>query len=137
MDSNRWSSGKPLVHIHKKWDLQTASQLDCLSSGADGVWASLCEEGAAMGHACSSVTLMNLIRLGNTKVLEKYNCTHLRNAAKTITKITRGGGIHIPSKLCTEDRLWTSFFFGGLGVGDFDITKFFDVTTPNRITTLA
>ena len=29
------------------------------------------------------------------------------------------------------------FFFGGLGVGDFDMTKFFDVTTPNRITTLA
>ena len=117
MDSNRWSSGKLLIHIHKKWDLQTPSQLDCLSSGADGVWASLCEEGAAMGHACSSVTLMNLIRLGNTKVLEKHNCTHLRNAAKTITKITTGEKIHIPSKLCTEDRLWIFLFLVGWVLG--------------------
>ena len=37
MDSNGWSSGKLLAHIHQKWDLQTASQLDCLSAGADGV----------------------------------------------------------------------------------------------------
>ena len=33
MDANGWSSGKLLVHIHQKWDLQTASQLDCLSAG--------------------------------------------------------------------------------------------------------
>ena len=36
------------------------------------MWASLCEEGAAFGHACSSITLMNLVRMGNTKVLGKY-----------------------------------------------------------------
>ena len=59
MTANGWVDGKILVHIHQKWDLQTAAQLDCLSGGADGVWASLCEEGAAMGHACSSVTMMN------------------------------------------------------------------------------
>ena len=74
MADNGWTDGKFLVHIHQKWDLQTAAQLDCLNGGADGIWASLCEEGAALGHACSSVTIMNLIRLGNTKVLEKYNC---------------------------------------------------------------
>ena len=135
MDSNGWSSGKLLVHIHQKWDLQTASQLDCLSSGADGVWASLCEEGAAMGHACSSVTLMNLIRLGNTKVLEMYNCTHLRNAAKTITKITTGKNPH-PKQVVYGERA-VDLVFGGLGVGDFDMAEFFDVKTPNRITTLA
>uniref|UniRef100_A0A1X7U6U0 EF-hand domain-containing protein n=2 Tax=Amphimedon queenslandica TaxID=400682 RepID=A0A1X7U6U0_AMPQE len=90
MDSNGFSDGKILVHIHQKWDLQTASQLDCLSAGADGVWASLCEEGAAVGHACSSVTMMNLIRLGNQKILKKYNCTQLRKAAIAVTKLTTG-----------------------------------------------
>ena len=74
MDGSGWESGKLLVHIHQKWDLQTAATLDCLGAGADGVWASLCEEGAAMGHASSSVVLMNLVRLGNEKVLETYNC---------------------------------------------------------------
>lgn len=78
MDANGWASGKILVHIHQKWDLQMASTLDCLSAGADGVWASLCEEGAAMGHASSSVALMNLIRLGNGKVLKTYNCKEFR-----------------------------------------------------------
>jgi len=43
MTANGWNDGKILVHIHQKWDLQTASQLDCLSAGADGVWASMCE----------------------------------------------------------------------------------------------
>ena len=135
MDANGWKSGKLLVHIHQKWDLQTASQLDCLSSGADGVWASLCEEGAAMGHACSSVTLLNLIRLGNTKVLKKYNCTELRNAAKTITKITTGKQPH--PKQCVYGQRAVDLVFGGIGVGDFDLAGFFGVETPNRITTLA
>ena len=63
-----WQDGKLLVHIHQKWDLQTAAQLDCLNAGADGIWCSLCEEGAAMGHACSSITIINFIRLENTKV---------------------------------------------------------------------
>jgi pyruvate/oxaloacetate carboxyltransferase len=64
MDNNGWIDGKLLVHIHQKWDLQTASQLDCLGAGADGVWTSLCEEGGTVGHACFSVTMMNLVRLG-------------------------------------------------------------------------
>ena len=89
MNSSGWENGKLLVHIHEKWGLQMASQLNCLCSGSDGVWASLCEEGGAMGHACSSVTLINLVRFGNKKVLQKYNCTKVRNAAKKITQITR------------------------------------------------
>ena len=137
MDSNRWSSGKLLIHIHQKWDLQTAAVLDCLSSGADGVWASLCEEGAAVGHACSSVTLMNLIRLGNTKVLEKYNCTHLRNAAKTITKITTEKNPHPKQVVYGERALDLVFAMGGMSGGGFDMAEFFGVETPNRISTLA
>ena len=135
MDANGWKSGKLLAHIHQKWDLQTASVLDCLSSGADGVWASLCEEGAAMGHACSSVTLMNLVRLGNTKILEKYNCTHLRKAARRVTQITTGKDPH-PKQVVYGERA-VDLVFGGLGVGDFDMAGFFGVQTPNRITTLA
>ena len=135
MTTNGWLDGKILVHIHQKWDLQTASQLDCLTAGADGVWASLCEEGAAMGHACSSITMMNLIRLGNTKILEKYNCVQLRNAAKEVTRITTGKPPH-PKQVLYGERA-TDLVFGFLGVGDFDLAEFFGVETPNRITTLA
>ena len=135
MDANGWKDGKILVHIHQKWDLQTASQLDCLGAGADGVWASLCEEGAAMGHASSSVTLMNLVRLGNKRVLETYNCTEVRNAARKVTKITTGKEPH-PKQPVYGARA-VDLVFGFIGVGDFDLAKFFGVETPNRITTLA
>ena len=135
MDSNGWSSGKLLVHIHQKWDLQTASQLDCLSAGADGVWASLCEEGAALGHACSSVTMMNLIRMGNEKVQQTYNCKHLRSAAYEITKLTTGKEPH-PKQPIYGARA-CDLVFGFLGIGDFDVADFFGVKAPIRITTLA
>lgn len=135
MDCNGWESGKLLVHIHQKWDLQTASQLDCLSAGADGVWASLCEEGAALGHACSSVTMMNLVRMGNRKILKKYNCTQLRKAAMAVTTITTGKPPH-PKQVVYGERA-VDLVFGFLGVGDFDLAEFFGVETPNRITSLA
>ena len=135
MDSNGFPDGKILVHIHQKWDLQTASQLDCLSAGADGVWASLCEEGAAVGHACSSVTMMNLIRLGNQKILKKYNCTQFRKAAIAVTKLTTGKMPH-PKQVVYGERS-IDLVFGFLGVGDFDLAEFFGVEAPNRITTLA
>ena len=135
MDANGWKDVKILVHIHEKWDLKTASQLDCLGAGADGVWASLCEEGAAVGHACSSVTLMNLVRLGNKKVLKQYNCTAVRNAAKEITKITTGKDPH-PKQVVYGERA-VDLVFDSLGIGKFDLAKFFGVETPNRITTLA
>ena len=125
MTANGWNDGKILVHIHQKWDLQTASQLDCLTGGADGVWASLCEEGAALGHACSSITMMNLIRLGNTKVLENYNCVELRNAAKEVTRITTGREPH-PKQVLYGERA-TDLVFGFLGIGDFDMAKFLGV----------
>jgi len=134
MTVNGWLDGKILVHIHQKWDLQTASQLDCLSAGADGIWASLCEEGAAMGHACAAITMMNLVRLGNTKILEKYNCTEIRNAAVEITKITTGRDPH-PKQVLYGGRA-IDLVLGVLGVGDFDLAKFFGIETPNRMTTL-
>ena len=135
MTASGWLDGKLLVHVHQKWDLQTASQLDCLSAGADGVWASMCEEGASIGHACSSVTMMNLVRLGNTKILKNYNCSALRSVATAITKITTGRKPH-PKQVLYGERA-TDLVFGGFGIGDFDIAKFFGIETPNRITTLA
>lgn len=135
MDNNGWKDGKLLVHIHQKWDLQTACQLDCLSAGADGVWASLCEEGAFVGHACSSVTMMNLIRLGNKKILEKYNCTYVRNAAIAVTKNTTGRDPHPKQVLYGARAL--DVVFGSMGTGKFNMAEFFSVPQTNRITTLA
>ena len=142
MNSGGWQSGKLLVHVHKKWGLAETVQLECLCSGADGVWASLCEEGAAMGHACSTITMMNLVRIGNKHVLEKYNCTYLREAAINVTEITTGKPPH-PKQVVYGDRsLDMSFDFGGIsgghvGPGEFDMAKFFGVEAPKRISTLA
>ena len=134
MDGNGWKDGIILVHIHQKWDLQTASQLDCLSAGADGVWASLCEEGAALGHACSTVTMMNLVRLGNEKILKKYNCTQLRKSAMKVTELTTGKMPHPKQPIYGERAV--DLVFGFLGVGDFDIAEFFGAEAPERITSL-
>ena len=133
-----WQDGKLLVHIHQKWDLQTAAQLDCLNAGADGIWCSLCEEGAAMGHACSSITIMNLIRLGNTKVIEKYNCVHLRKAAIEITIITTGKPPYPKQVLYGERAIDLVLGSGVMGGSDcFDIAEIFGVEKPNRISTIA
>ena len=135
MDANGWKDGKILVHIHEKWEFQTASQIECLSSGADGVWAGLCMEGAAMGHACSTVTMMNLVRMGNQKILEKYDCTELRDAAIQVTKLTTGK--KPDPKQCVYGERAADLVFGFLGIGNFDLAKFFGIETPNRITSLA
>ena len=47
-----------------------------------------------MGHASSCVTIMNLIRLGNEKVVDKFNCAYLREAAANVTRITTGADPH-------------------------------------------
>ena len=137
MDSSGWKSGRLLFHVHQQWDLQTAAVLNCLSAGADGVWASLCEEGAAVGHACSSVTLMNLVRLGNTKVLEKYDCINLRSAAINVTKITTGKKPHPKQVLYGERALDMIFDFPFGVVRAFDMAAFFGVKPVNRMSTLA
>ena len=89
-----------------------------------------------MGHACSSVALMNLVRLGNKKVLDKYHCTKVRTAAREITKVTTGKDPH-PKQIVYGDRALDLVFDGPMGGGVFDIAEFFGLETPNRITTLA
>lgn len=58
MDSNGWESqfqkdgktvdGLLLFHAHKQWGLADAVVIEALATGADGIWASVSEEGAAM-----------------------------------------------------------------------------------------
>ena len=142
MNVNDWSTGKLLAHVHEKWGLAEAAQLACLGNGANGIWAGLCAEGAALGHACSSVSLLNLIRLGNKKVLERYNCTELRRAAMRVTEITSGKPPHPKQPVYGERALDMAFDFGGISGGhvaksDFDLATFFGVEAPRRISTLA
>ena len=53
MDLSDWKDGHLVAHVHEKWGLAVTAQLHCLEFGANGIWASVCEEGAALGHACS------------------------------------------------------------------------------------
>ncbi len=131
-----------LAHVHEKWALGEMTQLECLVNGANGIWASVCEEGAALGHACSTVTLMNLVRMGNTKVPERYNCTQLREVASNVTKITTGLPPHPKQVIYGERALDLAFDFGSIaggtvGESDFDLAEFFGEQAPIRITTLS
>ncbi|XP_038049048.1 uncharacterized protein LOC119722788 isoform X1 [Patiria miniata] len=133
MDENNWK-GHLLVHVHEKFGYCDATALQVLMDGADGIWASVCAEGASMGNASSCVTLLNLIRLGNKKVLEKYNCTYLRKAAINVTKITTGSAPHRKQPVFGPRA--TDFVFD-LKPEEFDLASFFGEKAPVRITTMA
>ena len=102
--------------------------------GADGIWASVCAEGASMGNAASAVTLMNLIRLGNKKVLKKFNCSYLRKAAINVTRISTGQEPHIKQPVFGARAV--DFVFD-LKPEEFDLASFFGEKPPVRITTMA
>ena len=142
MDKNGWTTGLLLAHVHEKWGFAEAVQLECLARGANGVWASVCAEGAAVGHACTSVTLMNLICMGNKKVKEQYNCTYLRKAAKNVTNIAVGYEPHPRQVVYGERALDFTFDFGGIAGGrldkdEFNMADFFGEQAPVRISTLS
>lgn len=137
-----WDDAKILCHVHEKWGLANAVQLECLRNGANGIWCSICEEGAGLGHASSSVTLMNLVRYGNEKVQQSYNCQSLRDAAIQITKISSGALPYDRQVVCGSRALDTAFNFGGIAggklqEGEFDSAKFFRQVAPIRISTLS
>ena len=92
-----------------------------------------------MGHSCSSVTIMNLVRLGNEKVLQQYNCTYLRKAAQEITRITTGLGAGNRQVVYEERALDLVFGMPNIPLDkkEFDIATFFDEEPPLRMTTLA
>ena len=82
------ADGLLLVHVHKMWGLGDAVNLAALAAGADGMFAALCEEGAAMGHACTAVALANLARLGNTNVCQQFQLSKLAEAARLVAERT-------------------------------------------------
>ena len=139
MDKCGFKDGHLLIHCHQKWGMQDVTQLEVLAKGANGIWAGLCEEGASMGHACSTVTMMNLVRMGNKKVLEKFNCTELRKAAQNVTKITTGLPPH-PKQIVYGSRALDMVF--GMGQftpnkKQFSMASFFGEEPVMRMTTLA
>ena len=141
MKSYEWE-GHLLVHVHKKYGNAETTQLKCLMSGADGIWASVAEEGAAMGHACSTITLMNLIRMGNKIVQKNYNCTYLRTAAIKVTQLTTGMPPPPKQVIYGGRALDLAFGFGGIAGGimkekEFDMAEFFGEERPIRLSTLA
>ena len=139
MNSCGFQDGHLLVHVHEQWGMADGTQLQCLANGANGIWASLIIEGASLGHSCSSVMLMNLIRLGNKKVLKNYNCTALREAAQEVTKITTGFPAYSRQVVYGERALDMVFGMPNFPPGkqEFDIATFFGEEPPIRITTLA
>ena len=134
-----WKDGKLLVHVHEQWGMADCTVLECLARGADGIWASLIKEGAFVGHASSSVTIMNLVRLGNEKVLQQFNCTYLRKAAQEITRITTGFEPHSTQVVYGERALDMVLGIPNLKPDkqEFDVAKFFGEESPIRITTMA
>jgi len=137
MNSCNWNDGRLLVHLHKRWGFALINQLECLMNGADGVWAGVCEEGASVGHASSTLTIMNLIRMGNKKVLEKYNCHYLRQAAINVTQITTGKPPHFRELVYGERALDLWLPGEADSVREFDLAAFFGEEPPNRITDLS
>ena len=92
-----------LSNIHEQFGLSTTTQIDCLADGATGIWAGLAEEGATMGNVSSTITIMNLIRIGNTKVIAKFKCNRLAEASANVTRYITGQPPH-PRQPAVGDR---------------------------------
>jgi len=162
MDNNGWTSrfqqdgttydGLLLVHVHKQWGMADAVVLDCLAKGADGMWCSVSEEGAAMGHACSAVTLTNLARLGNTDIVTRYQTQELADSARAITRAVTNRPAPERQIVYGPRAIEAVFGFGGIaggtdanldldgdGVTDhFSLAKFLGIPEPPiRVSTLA
>ncbi|KAK3729213.1 hypothetical protein QZH41_012262, partial [Actinostola sp. cb2023] len=139
MDDCGFKDGHLLVHVHEQWGMQDSTQLEMLANGANGVWAGLCTEGASMGHSTSTVMLMNLIRLGNKRVLKQYNCTKLREAAHSVTVTTTGKPPHSKQVIYGERALDMVFGMPNFTPDkkEFSMAEFFGQEPVMRITTLA
>lgn len=137
-----WADGHFIVHIHEQWGMGHAINMECLARGATGMWAGLCGEGAGIGHVDSTTTIINLIKMGNTKVLDKFNCKYLREAAINITKITSGAPPNPKQPVYGERSL--DMLFGGTFAAlidgrdnyeGFDMAEFLGMKREVRITT--
>ena len=139
MDECGFKEGHLLVHVHEQWGMADSTQLECLINGANGIWASLIIDGASMGHSCSSVTLMNLVRMGNKKVLQQYNCTALREVPQEITRITTGTEAYDRQVVYGERALDMVFGMPNFTPSkkEFSMAAFFGEKPIMRMTTLA
>lgn len=122
MDSEGWKDGHLLIHIHKKYGLSDAAVLEALAMGCTGIWCAVCEEGGGIGHASSITTLVNLARLGNEKVLKKYNLGEIHMAAIKVTKIATGQ-LPFPRTEVFGARALDQLFPAGGGMGERDDQK--------------
>ena len=84
--------------------------------------------------------------MGNKKVIERYDCTYLRQAAMEVTKIVTGKGPHARMPIYGERALDLSFDFAGISGGidgemnkghDINLAEFFNEDAPLRISTLS
>lgn len=140
-----WNNGELIFHQHEQWGTMIGDVLEVLGMGATGIWAGLCAEGAAMGHADSCTTILNLIRLGNKKVQKKFNCKHLRDAAINVTKIVTGLPPSPRQPVYGERAIDMVFGFVFSGIADdaaiytegFDIAEFLGLEKTIRISNMA
>ncbi|XP_028401606.1 uncharacterized protein LOC114524657 [Dendronephthya gigantea] len=145
MDDNGWTEnaekkGHLLVHVHEKWGFSNTTQMECIMNGATGIWASICEESASTGHACSTLTLMNMIRMGNKKVLNQYKgCAKLREAAQNVTLFTTGLPPHRKQAIYGERALDVAFGISNFSPDEeeFSMAEFFGEKPVVRVTTLS
>jgi len=126
MDTHGWINqfqtsnipdGMILYHVHEQYGLSNSTVLDVLTKGADGMWCSLSEEGAPLGHACSAVALTNLARLGNEDVLKRYDCSKLVEAARAVSEITTGQSVPYKQVVYGLGALDVCFGFGAIAQG--------------------
>ncbi len=107
-----------------------------IAYGANGVWLKRELQWATLVYP---VTLMNLIRIRNKKVLERYNCTQLYERLLLLSNIPTPctGALPHPKQVVYKERvLEVSFDFGGIaGPGRIgkDIAEFFSEKPPVRI----
>ncbi|CAB9505436.1 expressed unknown protein [Seminavis robusta] len=102
--------GKFLVHLHMYFAMAEACVLSSMCNGADGVWAALCKTGAQVGHACSTITAVNLYRAGVENVANKYNLSKMCEGARLITKITTKEECPEYEEVYGEHAFDTAFF---------------------------
>jgi len=140
MDRCGWYDGHLLFHQHEQWGMMHSANLEVLANGATGMWAGVCIEGAALGHADSCTALLNLIRLGNTKVQSQYNCKYLREAAIKVTKLVTGKKPYAKQPIYGEralDLVFGFLFSDPTAQGGFRLDEFLGVKKEVRISNMA
>jgi len=135
-----WTDGQLLFHQHEQWGMMHSANLEVLANGATGMWAGVCLEGAAMGHADTCTALLNLIRLGNTAVQKQYNCKYLRKAAINVTKLVTGKKPNPKQPIYGEralDLVFGFLFSDPTAQGGFNMAEFLGVKKEVRISNMA